>query len=175
MAPLAKWPGQPWPLGSTWAHSCWGARAHSLSLASLLMSLSELYTHCQQYPALLALDYDQISLYLSFIWHFKPWITFTQASTQDTAPYGLLCTIHQFIRKALNMEDGMAFLCWTVLKDLAWDNQECIHHLQSHLFPCFFNTVDKHQCVSLNLSLSLVQAHLLGSYPSSPPSHLPVH
>ena len=48
----------------------------------------------------------------------------SQASTQDTAPDGLTCTIHQFIRQALYMEDNTALLCWTVLKDLAWDNQE---------------------------------------------------
>ena len=57
-----------WPAMATRFHMgsfMWGTREHSLSLASLPMSLSELYTHCQQYPALLALDYDRISFYLS--------------------------------------------------------------------------------------------------------------
>ena len=140
------------------------------------MSLSELYTRCQQYPALLALDYDQISLYLSLIRHFKPRITFTQASTQDMAPDGLPCTIHQFIRQALNMEDNTAFLCWPVLKDLAWDNQERIPHTPESLIPLFLQHSGQAPMREPEpVPLSLVQAHLLGSHPSFPPSHSPVH
>src|SRR5882724_8561905 len=53
------------------------------------------------------------------------------------APDGLPCTIHQFIRQALNMEDNMALLCWTVLKDLAWDTQECVPHPPESPIPLF--------------------------------------
>ena len=73
----------------------------------------------------------------------------TQCSTQLEAPEGLPTPVHEFLCLTLGLDDYNAQICWTVLKDLAWEDNEHVSEDWSHLLPLFL----KHGlCGSLSLS-----------------------
>ena len=101
------------------------------------MMLQQLIEACKYHPDLLDIPYDQLSLYISLICHLKPQIAFTQLTTHPGAPQPLPMAIHLFLQSALEMDDHTARLCWTTLKDLAWNDDDDAPCELTVLIPLF--------------------------------------
>ena len=74
---------------------------------------------------------------MTLICHLQPRISFTQHSTCDTAPYGLPFSLHRFLQIALNLNEYTTSLCWTALKDLAWERNNHNPGELTNLIPIF--------------------------------------
>ena len=101
------------------------------------MSLEQLVHACQFHPELLHVKHDHISLYISLVRHLRPTIEFAQASTYIDAPQGLPIQIHKFLQHSLNMDDCVACICWTALKDIAWDDDGSVPVDLATIIPLF--------------------------------------
>jgi hypothetical protein len=101
------------------------------------MSLRLYIDCCQRYPELLDIPNFKISFYTSFIQHSKPRIAFTQTSTDNKAPGGLPTEINDFLQLALDLDSIEAQLCWTALKDFAWNEPEIVPRDLGTFIPFF--------------------------------------
>jgi len=121
------------------------------------MSLWHLLISSQRFPTLLNIPLQVLSLYVTLVHYFKPQIAMTQHSTQLEAPEGLPTPLHEFLCQTLGLDHYNAQTCWTVLKDVAWEDQEHVSEDWNCLLPLFLL---HGLCASLFFIFSRLEAHI---------------
>lgn len=94
-------------------------------------SLGDLLAQCAKAPALSRLPFHTVSSLISLLCHMKERISFTQKAAWTNAPQHLPRDVHEFIKRALDLDDKEVTLCWNHFKDLAWE-PEC-HWMTANL------------------------------------------
>lgn len=83
-----------------------------IAAASLLQSHTELHE---------AFDFNKITMFIELVRLVKHIISQYQHHGIESAPERLLLFIHLFLRDALDIQDEMCKLSWSIFRDLAWN------------------------------------------------------